>query len=189
MRSRRQLTDGELLAETASKPKSFGLFYRRHEQLVMRFLNARCRDPELTADLTAETFARALEGAARFDPERTSANTAIPWLLGIAHHTLVGSIRRGVVADNARRRLGGAPLALDDEALARVEQQAALDVPLEQLLGNLPEKARAAIVARVFEEREYDEIARQLGCSEQVVRQRVSRGLARLRSILQPGLD
>jgi RNA polymerase sigma factor (sigma-70 family) len=187
MRSLHRLTDAELLEETPSKPKAFGVFYRRHEQVVMSFLNGRCRDAELTADLTAETFARALEGVQRFDPERVKGDSAVPWLLGIAHKTFVSSVRRGVVADEARRRLGGAPLALDDEALVRVEQRAQLHLPLQRLLEDLPDDLREAVIARVLEERDYGDIAAQLGCSQQVVRKRVSRGLGRLRSILQSG--
>lgn len=178
------LTDAELLRRTASQPRAFGAFYVRHERLVLSFLHRRSRDAELTADLTAETFAGALEGAARFDPERAGGTSAIPWLLGIAHHTLVTSIRRGVVADEARRRLGGAPLELSDEALTRIELRAELPIPLEQLLGGLSGDLRAAVIARVLEERDYGEIASQLGCSEQVVRKRVSRGLGRLRTAL-----
>ncbi len=78
MRSLHRLTDAELLEETASRPKAFGVFYCRHEQLVMRFLNSHCRDAELIADLTAETFARALEGAARFDPVRAKGEVPSP---------------------------------------------------------------------------------------------------------------
>jgi RNA polymerase sigma-70 factor (ECF subfamily) len=54
------------------------------------------------------------------------------------------------------------------------------------LLSDLPEDLREAVVARVLEERDYDEIAAKLGCSQQVVRKRVSRGLTRLRSVLLP---
>jgi RNA polymerase sigma-70 factor (ECF subfamily) len=49
-------------------------------------------------------------------------------------------------------------------------------------LADLPAGERAAVSARVIEERDYGEIARSLGCSEMVVRKRVSRGLARLRA-------
>ena len=181
-----RLTDAELLERTAREPKAFGTFYRRHERLILRFLMSRCRDAELTADLAAETFASALEAADRFDPARAGSTSAVPWLLTIARNTLLTSVRRGVVADDARRRLGCEPLALDDDALARVELRASLDLPLEQLLGDLPPDLRDAVVARVLEERDYDEIAQQLGCSQQVVRKRVSRGLTRLRSVLLP---
>jgi RNA polymerase sigma factor (sigma-70 family) len=179
-----RLTDAELLGKTVSQPKAFGVFYSRHERLVISFLHRRCRNAELTADLTAETFARALEGAARFDPERAQSTSAIPWLLGIAHHTLVASIRQGVVADDARRRLGGAQLPLSDEALTRIERSTELDIPIDELLGGLPEDLREAVIARVLNERDYGEIAAQLGCSQQVVRKRVSRGLSRLRTAL-----
>jgi RNA polymerase sigma-70 factor (ECF subfamily) len=173
-----------LLARTATQPKAFGVFYARHERLLLSFFYKRCRDAELTADLTAETFTKALEGAARFDRERAGGTSAIPWLLGIAHNTLVTSIRSGVVADDARRRLGGERIALSDEALARIELRAELEIPIEDLLAGLPEDLRDAVVARVLEERDYDEIASQLGCSQQVVRKRVSRGLGRLRTVL-----
>jgi RNA polymerase sigma-70 factor (ECF subfamily) len=181
-----RLTDAELLARTAREPQAFAAFYRRHERLLLRFLMRRCRDAELTADIAAETFVRALEEADRFDPARSGGTSSLPWLLTIAHSTLVTSIRRGVVADDARRRLGCEPLVLDDDALTRVELRASLDLPLEQLLGDLPDDLRDAVVARVLEERDYDEIAAQLGCSQQVVRKRVSRGLTRLRSVLLP---
>lgn len=181
-----RLTDAELLARTAIEPEAFGPFYRRHERLVLRYLMSRCENAELTADLAAETFVKALEGADNFDTARSGGTSAVPWLLTIARNTLVTSVRRGVVAEDARRKLGSEPIALSDDALARVELRASLDVPLEQLLGDLPDDLRDAVVARILEDREYDEIASSLGCSQQVVRKRVSRGLMRLRTALQP---
>jgi RNA polymerase sigma factor (sigma-70 family) len=181
-----RLTDAELLDRTAREPQAFATLYRRHERLLLRILMSRCRNAELTADLTAETFARALEAAERFDSVRAGGTSAVPWLLAIANNTLMTSLRRGVVAEDARRRLGCEPLALDDDALARVEQQASPAVPLAQLLGGLPDEVREAVVARVLDERDYEEIATELGCSKQVVRKRVSRGLTRLRSRLLP---
>lgn len=182
-----RLTDAELLARAGREPRAFAVFYRRHERLVLRFLMARCRNAELTADLAAETFVSVLEAADRFDPERSGGTSAIPWLLTVTRNTLLASVRRGVVAEGARRRMGSEPLVLDDESLERIEYLASLDLPpLEQLLEDLPEDTREAVVARIVEEREYDEIAAELGCSQQVVRKRVSRGLTRLRSILLP---
>jgi RNA polymerase sigma factor (sigma-70 family) len=179
-----RLSDAELLERTAREPRAFATFYRRHERLVLRFLMSRCRDAELSADMAAETFALALEAAGRFDGTRAGGTSAVPWLMAIAHNTLMTSLRRGVVAEDARRRLGCEPVALSDEALERVEQQAGLEVPLAELLGGLSAELREVIVARVLEEEDYDEIATRLGCSNQVVRKRVSRGLTRLRSRL-----
>jgi RNA polymerase sigma-70 factor (ECF subfamily) len=48
-------------------------------------------------------------------------------------------------------------------------------------LTRLPGEQREAIEKRVLEEEPYAAIAAGIGCSEQVVRKRVSRGLATLR--------
>ena len=76
-------------------------------------------DPELAADLAAETFAAALVAARRF---RGGGAPASAWLVGIARNVLAGSVRRSRVEDRARRRLGMEPIALDDELLARIER-------------------------------------------------------------------
>jgi RNA polymerase sigma-70 factor (ECF subfamily) len=179
-----RLTDAELLERTAREPQAFATLYRRHEQLVLRYLLSRCHDAELAADLAAETFASILEAAPRFDATRTGGSSALPWILAIARHTLLASVRRGTVADEARRRLRLAPVELTDAALARVEELASIDFDLNEILRDLPLEQREAIVARVLDERDYDEIAAQLGCSQMVVRKRVSRGLKRLRTVL-----
>jgi RNA polymerase sigma-70 factor (ECF subfamily) len=50
------------------------------------------------------------------------------------------------------------------------------------LKGLTPVQA-AAVRARIIDEESYAEIARRLECSEAVVRKRVSRGLAQLKSL------
>jgi RNA polymerase sigma-70 factor (ECF subfamily) len=177
-------TDAELLARSTRDRQAFAKLYGRHERLVVGFFMSRIRNPELAADLTAETFAALLESAGRFDPTRTGGASVVPWMLAIARHTLATSVQRGIVADEARRRLECEPVVLDDAALARVEEMASVDRRLSGLLDDLPTDLRDAVTARVLEEREYRDIAAELDCSEQVVRKRVSRGLFRLRAAL-----
>ena len=178
-------SDEELLR--AADPEAFAAFYRRHVSALLAFLLRRTGDPELAADLCAETFAAALDGAARFDPAR---GPAVGWLFGIARRLLGRALARGRVEDRARRRLGMAPLLLSDEALERVEALAALEstvVALHRALDALPRDQRAAVEARVVDERPYAEIALASRTSESAVRQRVSRGLAGLRARLDRG--
>jgi RNA polymerase sigma-70 factor (ECF subfamily) len=92
------------------------------------------------------------------------------------------------VEDRARRRLSLEPEALDDDDLARVDELgAAGGSGVTELLEALPDSQRRAVRARVLDEREYGEIAAELRTSELVVRQRVSRGLARLRRDMTEG--
>jgi RNA polymerase sigma-70 factor (ECF subfamily) len=78
------------------------------------------------------------------------------------------------------------PLILSDESLARIEALVG-ETPALELVEELPVSERQAVTARVINEREYGEIARDLSLSEQVVRKRVSRGLARLRAAMGGG--
>ena len=75
------------------------------------------------------------------------------------------------------------PTVIADESLAEIEALTA-ETPALELVAELPAEQRAAIAARVVDERAYGEIAQELRLSEQVVRKRVSRGLARLRAAM-----
>lgn len=176
-------TDEDLLRRLDTEPDGFGVFYRRHVGPLLRFFLRRTGDPELAADLCAETFAAALDGAHRFAPDR---GPAVGWLYGIARHQLGAVARRGRVDDRSRRRLGMAPLVLDDEAIERVEAIAAAEGSgVAGAFAALPDDQREAITARVLDERDYDEIAATARTSASVVRKRVSRGLATMRDRLE----
>jgi len=173
-------SDERLLMSAAEDDQAFAAFYRRYERPMLAYFLRRTRDPELAADLTAEVFAAVLMSCRRFRPGRAPASA---WLFAIAEHKLSHSRRRGSVEDRARKRLRMEPLTLEDEDLARIERLGT-EAAVIGLLDDLPVEQREAVRARVLEERSYDQIARDLECSESVVRKRVSRGLARLREQL-----
>lgn len=168
--------DDELL--TAGDAGSFELFYLRHVESLLGFFARRTRDPELAADLCAETFAAALAGRRRYRPDD---GEAVGWLYGIARHKLADAQRRGYSERRARRRLGMERLELTDEDLARIERLGEGE-EARALVARLAPEQRDAITGHVLEERGYGELAAELQTSEAVVRKRVSRGLASLRT-------
>jgi RNA polymerase sigma-70 factor (ECF subfamily) len=178
------LADEELRVRTGEDRRAFGVLYERYERVMLGYFGAATRSAELAADLTAETFAAALASRARFDPARGSARG---WLFGIARNVFAASLRRGRVEDEARRRLGLEPIVLDSEQLdaitGLIERDS--DALVCELLAGLSVEQAQALRARIVEAREYADIARELRCSEAVVRKRVSRGLVRLRRRLQ----
>jgi RNA polymerase sigma-70 factor (ECF subfamily) len=176
-------TDEDLLQATPESPEAFGVFYRRHVDAVLAFFRVRTGDPELAADLMAETFAAALLAAPRFKRRK---EPAVAWLFTIARRKLIDSWRRGKVEDAARRKLGMEPMELDDGGLAHIDSMIDDErnpLPLTELMNRLPADQREALRLRVLDEREYAEIAREMECSEAVVRQRVSRATRTLRSM------
>jgi RNA polymerase sigma-70 factor (ECF subfamily) len=177
------LGDAELLAAVAARDgAAFSAFYRRHLAEVLAYLVRETGDSELAADLAAEVFAAVLLSAGRYEAQHPSA---LPWVVGIARHKVLMSWRRGRVEARARQRLGLEPVELDDLALERVDQLADAGVGrLEQMLEQLPPMERDAVRWHVVDEVGYEAIAKQLNCSEMVVRKRVSRGLGKLRNQL-----
>ena len=169
------LTDEQLLS--ASDAASYEMFYARHVEPMLGFFARRTRDPELAADLCAETFAAALAGRHRYRPE---AGAAAAWLYGIGSKKLADAQRRGYAERRARRRLGMERIELSDEDIARIERLGE-GAQARVLMERLAPDQRDAITAHVLEERPYDQIAEELETSEAVVRKRVSRGLARMR--------
>ena len=167
-------TDEALLL--SGEPEDFGFFYDRYVRSLLAYFQRRTRDPEVAADLTAETFAAALAARARFEARAVPASV---WLFAIAHHKLTDYFRRGSAEDRMRRRLGieRVPVGTEDAEMIRLLGE---EVAF-QLVGELPPDQRDAVRAHVLEDRDYGDIARESVTSEAAVRKRVSRGLHALR--------
>jgi RNA polymerase sigma factor (sigma-70 family) len=177
-------TDRQLLEEArGGHGEVFEIVYRRHHAVVLAFLARRVQQPELAADLLAETFASLL--ALVRDPQRAVPPIPVAWLLVTARNLLIDSHRRGTVDDRARRRLAMRRVVLDDRDLERVEEISAQTDLMRELALRLEPDQLQALQARVLDEREYAEIAAQLKCSESVVRKRVSRALGVLRRAME----
>jgi RNA polymerase sigma factor (sigma-70 family) len=175
--------DDELLLATATGDgAAFAAFYRRHVAEVLAFVARRVGCEEVAADLAGETFAAALLACGRYRPAEAPA---LAWLLGIARNKLRESARRGRVQIEARERLGVPPIAFEDEDLLRVQELVNVGETALELLERLPVAQRDAVRARVVDELGYEQLALELGHSQQVVRQHVSRGLRRLRALME----
>jgi len=95
-----------------------------------------------------------------------------------AWHNRVGK-NSDPVPDRAAMDRGPEDKAGHEELVAKVRQA----------IAGLPENQSRAIVMRYLEQKEYDQIARALGCSEVASRSHVCKALAGLRSRLRGTLD
>ena len=169
-----QLSDEELLR--SDDPEAFGVFYDRHVKTLLGYFARRTRDPEVAADLTAETFASAIVARRRYKP---GASPAAAWLYTIASRRLADYHRHGQVEQRMRRSLemDRRPVSAEDAEMIRL----LADDATGTLLADLPADQRDAVLAHVVEDRGYPELADEMHTSEAAVRQRVSRGLATMR--------
>ena len=89
-------------ASSIADGDAFAAFYRRHENTLLRYFARQIYDPQLALDLTAESFAQAFMGRARF------RDASRPALSGRERQVLTG-LARGESGDELARRLVIAP--------------------------------------------------------------------------------
>jgi RNA polymerase sigma factor (sigma-70 family) len=175
------LDDSELLRRARVDANAFAAFYRRHARAVYRSLLSDCGDPDVALDLTAETFARALQSIGRFRGPRVTSGRA--WIFAIAGSLFLQYERERRTEERARRRLGILEAtrvhAEDDSVVARADAEAVGDL-LAHVLHALPESQQSVLRLRIEDEATYEEIALRLGCSPAAARQQASRGMRRM---------
>lgn len=152
---------------------------------LLRYLARRTLDPQAAVDLLAETFAVICRDRRRY---RGRPEAARVWAFGIAENLLKGFYRSGKIERRAIERMGMVVPPMSSGDFERIEAMAgteSLRAAVAEALDGLNDAQRLAIQMRVVEERSYSEIAELLKLEEQVVRARVSRGLKRLRLVIE----
>jgi len=154
--------------------------YLRNVEVLMGYFARRCSDPHTVADLTSETFVRAMDGFARFDSRRGSDRA---WLFGIATHVFARHCEQSAGGRDAVARLGG-HRALDEDEIeelaGRIDSERE-GAALIRRFALLPAVERTAIELVDLGGLTPKEAALALGVSGVAFRQRLSRARSRLR--------
>ncbi len=184
MRSDLEPTDAEALA---GRPDEFGILFERHGRALYGYC-ARRVGPDLAEDVVAQTLLTAFEQRHRFD---RSAETARPWLFGIASNVLRNHRRAEVRGWRAFARTGADPLdgvrrvtdGIADRADERID--AAQEVrAIAGALAAMPAGQREVLLMYAWSGLDYAELAIALSLPVGTVRSRLHRARARLRDAL-----
>jgi RNA polymerase sigma factor (sigma-70 family) len=180
-RPERRRAQGTALARSDEDPEAFQEFYVATVQRLVVFFTRRTLNAEVALDLTGETFAVALQRRHQF--RGATDAEAEGWLFAIARSQLSLYWRRGVAERKALEQVGMDPPSLGQAELERIEELAGLPElrrRVVQAIAGLSPQQAYAVTQRIVCEREYDDLAAELGVSQDVVRARVSRGLRAL---------
>jgi RNA polymerase sigma-70 factor (ECF subfamily) len=161
----------------------------RHYPRLYRLALSYVRNPDDALDVVQETFVKAFQKADRWD----GSTEAGPWLSRVAVNQSIDRWRR-----NRRRQATFTPLAegAHDESLAaggpdpdrRVLRREMRD-RLSAALEGLPDRQRAVVVLRHYQEMSLDEIAQTLGMRLGTVKSTLHRALGRMRTGLRGELQ
>ena len=152
-------------------PSIVAALYLAHGEELRRFLLGLVRDPALAADVLQTTFARLVERG-----HETREETRKAWLFRVAYHEAMAVRRREAVGDRVVRDVawqanGDATTA--DDRLIRYET---VEMIREELASLRPEE-RQVVRMRIYEEKTFAVIAKELDIP-------LGTALARMRSAL-----
>jgi len=168
-------------AKASASAEDFAEAAKRHLDDVHAFLVYLTGDRAVAEDLTAETFARALERWHRYDPRRSGART---WLCQVARSAALDHFR---AEDRRRRREGRYAVAELREGEEAVFGEG-LSPALEEALGRLSAAEREVVALRVLLELDGEAAARVLGISTTACSTRLSRALQKLEKEVSAGV-
>jgi RNA polymerase sigma factor (sigma-70 family) len=182
-------SDAELWRQAAAgQPEAFGLLFDRHAGAVYNFLFRRTADWSAAEDLTAAVFLQAWRrrGQVVFD-----ADSALPWLLGVARLLLRNTVRARIRYQAALERAGSEPVVpaagLGDPAdlvTSWLDSKRQI-AELRRAIARLPRQQQAVIELCVFAGLDQQGAAIALGVSVGTVKSRLHRARHRLDSELR----
>ena len=180
------LTDRQLLerfvnVNDSSAEDAFTILVERHGPMVWGVCRRLMDDRDAAADAFQATFLVLVRRARAVRVDDSLG----PWLYGVSRR-VAARARATSLRRRAREAGGVEAVAGPAPDPARAERLAILD----EEIGRLPERQRAAIVLCDLEGLPHEEAARRLGCPVGTVESRLSRGRQRLRDrLVRRGLD
>jgi RNA polymerase sigma-70 factor (ECF subfamily) len=165
-------------AKQGDKP-AISELYRRHVDVVYRYVWARVRDATVAEDLTAQVFLKALEGLPAYEP---SEKPFVAWLYRIAYSRVVDHWRRQerrmeVPLEEALPVYESRP---EDLLNAEAEWRLAID-----LLAELTDDQQDVLILRFIGEMNMAEVAETLGKTLGATKATQHRALASLARLLE----
>jgi RNA polymerase sigma factor (sigma-70 family) len=155
--------------------------FRQHYAQIYRFLRRKTGSHDEAEELAQRVFTDAAAALSKKDPPES----LLAWLYAVAERRFVDELRR-------RKKVGAHLAGQSPEAHIRVDPFYGPNVAraLRRTIGDLPEDQRVVVVMKVFEERQFGEIAARLGTTEAACKMRFSRAIRRvIEQLREEGLE
>ena len=163
-----------VLRARSEASESFAEVFNAHHRRAVRLAYMLTGDPHLAEDVVADAFAKVW-----VQWEKGRVADVGPYLRRAVVNTIRSRHRRRVLELREIERRSG-----DDRGVRTHDEHSAEHDEVWQALLQLPQRQRAAIVLRYYEDMSEADTAAVLGISVGTVKSQVSRGLDRLKAVL-----
>lgn len=145
--------------------------YWQHYGQIYRFLRRKTGSHDEAEDLAQRVFTDAAAALSKKNPPES----LLAWLYAVAERRFVDELRR-------RGKVAAYLAEQSREAHIHAEPYYGSSVAdaLKRAIGVLPEDQRMVVAMKVFEERQFKDIAARLGTTEAACKMRFSRGIRRV---------
>jgi RNA polymerase sigma-70 factor (ECF subfamily) len=178
--------DTQLMLAAQCDDDCFGTLVERHRTLVVQHLSRMVQNPAVAEELAQDVFLRVHRSRHSWEPSakfstwlfRVSTNVAYNYFRDERYHN------RNVSLD---RDVSGAKKREFPDRLRSVEDSMVVDVRVQEIreaIASLPFKQRTAVLMHKYEEMDYAQISRVLGCTPTAVKALMFRAYESLRSKL-----
>jgi RNA polymerase sigma-70 factor, ECF subfamily len=185
------IQEEEILKSLPDHPDRFALIFDAYYPIIFRYILRRTWEIELAEDITSETFLCAVRKISSFRFEWVSI---LHWLYKIASHEVALYFRKQKMSIDSLEDLwestGFDPKSDEDI----VEEMIAMEIALKEqkdfqkaqkILSSLPTKYGEVIALRFLEEKSLKEIAEILGKKEGTIKSLLSRGMEKLKGMME----
>ena len=185
-------SDVQLMLDVkAGDDSSFDFLLVKYRLPLVNFLYRMVRDRATAEDLAQDVFLRVYRARKQYVPSAKFTT----WLFRIATNAALNSVRDnrhqrmqmsldapvGDEQESAPRDLPAREMRIDEHLLERDRVES-----IQRAIAALPEKQRAAVLLHKYEEMDYGEIAKILGCTEAALKSLLFRAYENLRVQLAP---
>jgi RNA polymerase sigma-70 factor (ECF subfamily) len=152
--------------------EAFKEIYTRHSGKIFGYLRRRCTNEQELRDLFQEVFVKIHKSKHLYK----DTLPLLPWIFSIAHSVMIDGKRKAKRTNEV--------FGLDSNSGTSIDSQQS-HVNFEEPIRGLSERDQMILKLKYFEEKTFVEIAEQLKSSPVTIRKIVSRGIAKLRKVLE----
>jgi RNA polymerase sigma-70 factor (ECF subfamily) len=165
---------------------SFNSLLERHRTPVIHYLFRLVQNRAIAEELAQEVFLRVYRSREKYEPSakfttwlfRIATNLAFNWMRDEKARKSQDSLDDEGAAGATRRIFDRQP-SIETRLVREVKMSEVRDA-----IERLPEKQRAAVLMHKYDEMEYSQIAKVIGCSESAVKSLIFRAYESLRARL-----